>query len=275
LKKVRISRFVFLTVLSLLLISFSFALIFRNSSLVSAVSSPIRSFVFRIDYLVSAPFRAIDSMNEEVKNLFDTYAENKRLKKKVAELEDQSDLVSSLKEENEKLNSEVGMQSSVTSQISTIGRVIVRSPVSWYDALTVKLGNPGTVRKKMLVLSDGSLVGSVTDVRSDTASVSLLTNGSNFNIPIKIKTDSTEVYGLLEHYDLDKKCFVITDLNSSVDIKSGATVVTSGLDGDTVANVSVGTVSSEKSNSESLKRVIYVTPAADFSDISYVTIIGD
>lgn len=102
-----------------------------------------------------------------------------------------------------------------------------------------------------------------------------LTNGSNFNIPIKIKTDSTEVYGLLEHYDLDKKCFVITDLNSSVDIKSGATVVTSGLDGDTVANVSVGTVSSEKSNSESLKRVIYVTPAADFSDISYVTIIGD
>ena len=102
-KKVRISRFVFLTVLSLLLISFSFALIFRNSSLVSAVSSPIRSFVFRIDYLVSAPFRAIDSMNEEVKNLFDIYAENKRLKKKVAELEDQSDLVSSLKEENEKL----------------------------------------------------------------------------------------------------------------------------------------------------------------------------
>lgn len=43
-----------------------------------------------------------------------------------------------------------------------------------------------------------------------------------------------------------KKCFVITNLNSSVDIEEGDSVVTSGLDGDTVANISVGAVSSVK-----------------------------
>ena len=51
--------------------------------------------------------------------------------------------------------------------------------------------------------------------------------------------------------------------------------MTSGLDGDTVANIAVGSVSSVKNSSDNLERVVYVTPAADFSDISYVTIIGD
>ena len=60
-----------------------------------------------------------------------------------------------------------------------------------------------------------------------------------------------------------------------MDIEEGDSVVTSGLDGDTVANISVGTVSSVKNSSESLERVVYVTSTADFSDISYVTIVGD
>ena len=126
----------------------------------------------------------------------------------------------------------------------------------------------------MLVLSGGGLIGKVSNVDSTTSSITLLSNGSDFNIPIKITTSSAEVYGLLESYDLDKKCFVITNLNSSVDIEEGDSVVTSGLDGDTVANISVGAVSSVKNSSESLERVVYVTPTADFSDISYVTIVG-
>jgi len=275
LKKLRISRFVFFAVLILLLLGMSLAFLFRNSGVVSAISSPIRSVVARVDSVVSAPFRFLDSANEEIRDLFNTYSENKELKQKVAELEDQSELIDSLKEENEELNSEIGASSSITSQFSATGKVIVRSPVSWYDSLTVKLGKKNNITKKMLALSGGGLIGTVSDVDSTTSSITLLSNGSDFNIPIKITTSSAEVYGLLESYDSDKKCFVITNLNSSVDIEEGDSVVTSGLDGDTVANISVGTVSSVKNSSESLERVVYVTSTADFSDISYVTIVGD
>lgn len=61
---------------------------------------------------------------------FDTYSENKILKKKVAELESQSDLVSSLTEENQKLSREINSSSSISSQFSVTGQVIVRNPVS-------------------------------------------------------------------------------------------------------------------------------------------------
>ncbi|SDQ64433.1 rod shape-determining protein MreC [Streptococcus equinus] len=274
-KKLRISRFVFFAVVILLLLSFSLSLLFRNLGVISVVSSPIRSVVARVDSVVSAPFRSLGSLNEDIHDLFSTYSENKRLKKKVAELENQSEEIASLKTENEQLNNTINASSSIATQFSATGKVIVRSPVSWYESLTVKIGKDKNVAKKMLALSNGGLIGVVDDVDSSTSNIALLANGSDFSIPVKISTASGDLYGILESFDSEKKCFVVSNLNSSTDVVEGDSVVTSGLDGDTVANVSVGSVSSVKNSSENLERVVYVKPTADFSDISYVTVVGD
>lgn len=274
-KKLRISRFVFFAVVILLLLSFSLSLLFRNLGVISVVSSPIRSVVARVDSVVSAPFRSLGSLNEDIHDLFSTYSENKKLKKKVAELENQSEEIASLKIENEQLNNTINASSSISTQFSATGRVIVRSPVSWYESLTVKIGKDKNVAKKMLALSNGGLIGVVDDVDSSTSNIALLANGSDFSIPVKISTASGDLYGILESFDSEKKCFVVSNLNSSTDVVEGDSVVTSGLDGDTVANVSVGSVSSVKNSSENLERVVYVKPTADFSDISYVTVVGD
>lgn len=274
-KKLRISRFVFFAVVILLLLSFSLSLLFRNLGVISVVSSPIRSVVARVDSVVSAPFRSLGSLNEDIHDLFSTYSENKKLKKKVAELENQSEEITSLKIENEQLNNTINASSSISTQFSATGKVIVRSPVSWYESLTVKIGKDKNVAKKMLALSNGGLIGVVDDVDSSTSNIALLANGSDFSIPVKISTASGDLYGILESFDSEKKCFVVSNLNSSTDVVEGDSVVTSGLDGDTVANVSVGSVSSVKNSSENLERVVYVKPTADFSDISYVTVVGD
>ncbi|SFG30585.1 rod shape-determining protein MreC [Streptococcus equinus] len=274
-KKLRISRFVFFAVVILLLLSFSLSLLFRNLGVISVVSSPIRSVVARVDSVVSAPFRSLGSLNEDIHDLFSTYSENKKLKKKVAELENQSEEIASLKTENEQLNNTINASSSIATQFSATGKVIVRSPVSWYESLTVKIGKDKNVAKKMLALSNGGLIGVVDDVDSSTSNIALLANGSDFSIPVKISTASGDLYGILELFDSEKKCFVVSNLNSSTDVVEGDSVVTSGLDGDTVANVSVGSVSSVKNSSENLERVVYVKPTADFSDISYVTVVGD
>lgn len=274
-KKLRISRFVFFAVVILLLLSFSLSLLFRNLGVISVVSSPIRSVVARVDSVVSAPFRSLGSLNEDIHDLFSTYSENKKLKKKVAELENQSEEITSLKIENEQLNNTINASSSISTQFSATGKVIVRSPVSWYESLTVKIGRDKNVAKKMLALSNGGLIGVVDDVDSSTSNIALLANGSDFSIPVKISTASGDLYGILESFDSEKKCFVVSNLNSSTDVVEGDSVVTSGLDGDTVANVSVGSVSSVKNSSENLERVVYVKPTADFSDISYVTVVGD
>lgn len=250
-------------------------LLFRNTKSIVSFANPIKTVVSKIDTLISSPFRFLSSADSNIKDLFNTYAENKKLKARIQELENQEDLVQSLTEENEKLTQEIDNANLLVTKTSVIGKVIVRSPVSWYDALTVELGKNAKVSPKMLVVANGALLGLVSEVNASTASVTLLSSGSDFNLPIKIVTTNGDVYGLLKSYDVEKKQFLITNLNTSSPIQAGDRVVTSGLDGDTVANVAVGEVASVKDHTSNGEQEIYVTPLANFSEISYVTIIGD
>ena len=132
-KKLRISRFVFFAVVILLLLSFSLSLLFRNLGVISVVSSPIRSVVARVDSVVSAPFRSLGSLNEDIHDLFSTYSENKKLKKKVAELENQSEEIASLKTENEQLNNTINASSSISTQFSATGKGTDINPTPLID----------------------------------------------------------------------------------------------------------------------------------------------
>ncbi len=249
--------------------------LFRNSSVISTISSPVRTVVAKVDSIISMPFRFVSSANDNVQDLLNTYSENKKLKEQLSELNDQSVLVKNLSDENKILSDEINASSTLSSKVSLIGKTIVRSPVSWNETLTVNVGNDKGVKENMLALSGGGAIGIVSEVDSSTSSISLLSSGSQFNIPVKISTNSGDVYGLLESYNFEENYFLITDLNSSLTIEKDDSVVTSGLDGKTVSNISVGTVLTVETSSDSLNSKIYVNPTADFANISFVTIVGD
>ena len=144
------------------------------------------------------------------------------------------------------------------------------------DILTIDLGKNDGVTKNMLVLSNGNLVGKITQVTATSSSVKLLSNTKSIDeIPVKIATQKGDVFGILTHYDPKTSTFEITQLTSSLDVKKGDSVTTSGLDGQSVEGVSVGKVVSEENNSNNLSRKIFVKPAVDLSDISHVTLVGD
>lgn len=103
-----------------------------------------------MDSVVSAPFRYLESLNEDIHDLLILILKIK-IEEKVAELENQSEVIDSLKSENDQLNSAINASSSINTQFSAIGKVIVRSPVSWYDSLTVKLGKIIMLRKRCLL----------------------------------------------------------------------------------------------------------------------------
>jgi rod shape-determining protein MreC len=274
-KKLRISRFLFFLIVMVLSSLMLLFFLFRNSSVISTISSPVRTVVAKVDSIISMPFRFVSSANDNVQDLLNTYSENKKLKEQLSELNDQSVLVKNLSDENKILSDEINASSTLSSKVSLIGKTIVRSPVSWNETLTVNVGNDKGVKENMLALSGGGAIGIVSEVDSSTSSISLLSSGSQFNIPVKISTNSGDVYGLLESYNFEENYFLITDLNSSLTIEKDDSVVTSGLDGKTVSNISVGTVLTVETSSDSLNSKIYVNPTADFANISFVTIVGD
>ncbi|HFI0640687.1 TPA: rod shape-determining protein MreC [Streptococcus suis] len=254
---------------SLLFVTFSKGLqVPYLNNIVSVVVTPIQS-------VISVPTRFFSEQKDVLTDLMNAYEENKQLKEAIMSLEGMAAENTSLKEENASLRSSLGVVSDFPEKQLIPGLVLVRTPSSWSEHISINIGETSGVTSNALVVANGGLVGIVSSLSSDSAVVTLFTNSDEFTkLPVKISVDSKEIYGILSGYDADTNSFIINQLNSADEIAVGSNVVTSDLAGATPANVQIGKVLSVKSNSNSLNREVYVEPTASFSNIYSVLVVG-
>lgn len=254
---------------SLLFVTFSKGLqVPYLNNIVSVVVTPIQS-------VISIPTRFFSEQKGVLTDLMNAYEENKQLKEAIMSLEGMAAENTSLKEENASLRSSLGVVSDFPEKQLIPGSVLVRTPSSWSEHISINIGETSGVTSNALVVANGGLVGIVSSLSSDSAVVTLFTNSDEFTkLPVKISVDSKEIYGILSGYDADTNSFIINQLNSADEIAVGSNVVTSDLAGATPANVQIGKVLSVKSNSNSLNREVYVEPTASFSNIYSVLVVG-
>lgn len=229
-----------------------------------------------VDNVLSKPFHLLTDVKSDLEHLVNTYHENEELKATLSEIDSVSNEVSDLKEENAQLREMLDMKNSIKSDVKLSADVIARTPASWSNELTVNVGSENKVASTMLVVGNGGLIGSVDQVNEHSSQISLLTNKkNNENISVRIQSGSKTIYGIIVGYDEKKSAFIVSQLNTSDEIKEGSKVVTSGLGSYPVANISVGKVSSVASSSDYLTKEVYIKPSADFSDIRVVTLVGN
>lgn len=229
-----------------------------------------------VDNVLSKPFHLLTDVKSDLEHLVNTYHENEELKATLNEIDSASNEVSDLKEENAQLREMLDMKNSIKSDVKLSADVIARTPASWSNELTVNVGSENKVASTMLVVANGGLIGSVDQVNEHSSRISLLTNKkNNENISVRIQSGSKTIYGIIVGYDEKKSAFIVSQLNTSDEIKEDSKVVTSGLGSYPVANISVGKVSSVASSSDYLTKEVYIKPSADFSDIRVVTLVGN
>jgi len=229
-----------------------------------------------VDNVLSKPFHLLTDVKSDLEHLVNTYHENEELKATLNEIDSASNEVSDLKEENAQLREMLDMKNSIKSDVKLSADVIARTPASWSNELTVNVGSENKVASTMLVVGNGGLIGSVDQVNEHSSRISLLTNKKNSeNLSVRIQSGSKTIYGIIVGYDEKKSAFIVSQLNTSDEIKEGSKVVTSGLGSYPVANISVGKVSSVASSSDYLTKEVYIKPSADFSDIRVVTLVGN
>lgn len=229
-----------------------------------------------VDNVLSKPFHLLTDVKSDLEHLVNTYHENEELKATLNEIDSASNEVSDLKEENAQLREMLDMKNSIKSDVKLSADVIARTPASWSNELTVNVGSENKVASTMIVVGNGGLIGSVDQVNEHSSQISLLTNKkNNENISVRIQSGSKTIYGIIVGYDEKKSAFIVSQLNTSDEIKEGSKVVTSGLGSYPVANISVGKVSSVASSSDYLTKEVYIKPSADFSDIRVVTLVGN
>ena len=254
-----------LTASTLLLTTYSSWFVNGTSNLVSLV-----------DNVVSKPFSFVGEIKSDLGNLVQTYRENEDLKASLYQMDLDSNQLASLKEENQQLRELLSMRNAIDSNVKLSADVIARTPASWKNDLTVNVGSQNKATSSMLAVSNGGLIGSVQQVNDHSSQIGLLTNKKNVDkISVRIQSGSKTIYGIIVGYNEKKSALIVSQLNSSDEIKEGSKVVTSGLGSYTISNISVGKVDSVESSSDYLTKEVYVKPSADFSDIRVVTLVGN
>ncbi|MBE8848320.1 rod shape-determining protein MreC [Enterococcus durans] len=237
--------------------------------------SVVNDSVSFVDRAISAPVRWVENGVDSVHNLFTTYSENERLKEKIDSYDEVALKNKNYQKEIEALKKELELNQTLASYEKVTANVITRSPDTWQDMLIVDKGSKDGIEVDMAVMSQKGLIGRVIEVNNASSKIELLTssNESSNHFPVRVSSSSGEAFGLLKNYDEKTQALVVTQLTGDTKIKEGDVVQTSGLGGNSPADLPIGTVVKTKPDSFGLDREVYVKPYAGMYDISVVTIV--
>lgn len=228
-----------------------------------------------VNRVVAWPVNGVKGSVTAVSDLLNTYQENQRLKSQIQELAQTKVHDQALTQQNTKLKKELKLSHTLTDYTAVNATVIARTPSSWQDQVIIDKGSAAGIKKNMPVLSGSGLVGRVSEVNRTNSKIELLSNSSEsanrFAVQITNKSGST-VNGIVTGFDSNKNRIEMGNITSKTKIEKGDKVMTSGLGGIMPAGLLVGTVTATGTDNYGLASKVTIKPAADISNLSYVTV---
>jgi rod shape-determining protein MreC len=171
------------------------------------------------------------------------------------------------------LDSGNGIDSYVTAEVTG------QDPSLWYQTIEVDKGSQDGVSDNDPVIGDSGLVGKVSNVGSNFAIVTLLTDPS-FGVSAEVQDGSGDT-GVLVPLAGNPQALQLTDLSPTAPIKNQQLVVTSGITdpNDSALNslypagIPIGTVSDFSQDTLANDRQVQVTPSVNLRNLPFVQIL--
>ena len=175
--------------------------------------------------------------------------------------------------ENERLRSLMENYEKYSQYDPIFARVIGKDTGNWFNNFTIDKGSANGVVENMTVMSADGVVGRVVEVGLDYAKVMAIIDGSSgVAALIERNRDNGVVRGMVDDTTGDTllQMNYLPDIN---DVRTGDTVLTSGLDGVFIKGLPIGTVTQISRQSSGLMQYVVITPFADFEHIEEVILL--
>ncbi|MDO4522879.1 MAG: rod shape-determining protein MreC [Eubacteriales bacterium] len=201
-------------------------------------------------------------------------AENEALQAKVDELTVENTQLLQDREELNSLRDLYELDHKYESYEKVGARVISREDGgNWYSLFTIDKGSNDGLGVDMNVMAGSGLVGIITDVGPNWATVrSIIDDYSNVSAEISETSDTCIIAGDLELTDKGTVRLVkLEDPDSAA--KTGDTVVTSVISDKFLPGILIGYISEINTDANNLTRSGFVNPVVDFKDIKEVLVI--
>ena len=202
-------------------------------------------------------------------------AENQQLKEKVNELTiENSELVQDTYELG-RLRDMYQLDAKYPGYTKVAARVIGKDAGNWFSTFMIDKGTDNGINIDCNVIADGGLVGIVTRVGKDWASVrSIIDDSSNVSAMTLSTSDTCIVKGDLELMS-DGHIQLMQLLDEADKIQVGEEIVTSNISVKYLEGIPIGYVSELSYDANKLTKSGTITPIADFQHLQEVLVITD
>jgi rod shape-determining protein MreC len=189
------------------------------------------------------PVTFFSRMDSKLKTLDQAQAEVEKLRKQVAELSVENQVLADKTTENARLREMLGFRAASPYRLRAC-RVISRAPSSWWDTVQVNVGwqDDPDLAKDQPVVSPRGVVGKTGNVSRDTTDVILMVSQ---NCSISAFVEGTHDHGIVKgqgNFEEGKPRVMLDYLPKESQVAPGQFIITSGLGPYFPAGLRLGTV---------------------------------
>jgi rod shape-determining protein MreC len=193
--------------------------------------------------------------------------ENRMLKQKIAELQEENHRMKEMKLANERLRQL--LQFREKDSPSMIGaEVIGQDPSSWFKSVTINKGERDGVKKGMAVISPAGVIGQILKTAPHYATVLLLTD---YNSAVDSIVQRTRAKTIVEGKG-ENRC-QLKYLRRAEEVAVGDVVVTSGLGGNFPKGLMVGEIKKVDKKGHGVFQYAELVPSVDLTQLEEVLVI--
>ena len=202
-------------------------------------------------------------------------AENETLKTRVDELTEENTRLRSEQFELERLRSLYELDQEYMQYHKIGARIIAKDSGSWFSVFRIDKGSDDGIKEDMNVIAGGGLVGIVTDVGANYATVrSIIDDSSRVSAMAQQSGDSCIVAGDLQLFKEGR--LKLSYMEKDDDIKDGDMIVTSNISGKFLPGILVGYATDITVDyNDNLTKSGYLIPASRIDRLSEVLVITD
>ena len=228
---------------------------------------PVQTGVNRVGSAVYSNFKNQEKMRTAL-------ADNESLREQVATLTMENTRLQSDSYELSRLRKLYELNQTYGQYRMTGARVIAKDTGNWFHVFRIDKGARDGIKPDMNVVGDGGLIGIVTDVGDNYATVrSIIDDVSRVSAMAIQSNDTCIVSGNLQLYANGK--LKISDITDTADIKDGDAIVTSTVSSKFLPGILIGYAGALKTDPDRLTRSGTLVPVADFETIQEVLVILD
>ncbi len=243
--------------------------------IILAAIPPTRKFLRQIILGASRPVAAFLS-NESmptrsfllgVSEIYFLQEQNAELREKLAHNQVAESQIEELRNENQILKKQIGFVENSANKELIPAKIIQREPITFLDSIVVNRGENDGVKIGQPVVSEGALVGRVSELFPGESKITLITSKNSI---IQAMLQKSRNLGVLKG---GISGITLENIPQDIEVAPSELVVTSGLGGGIDSGILIGEVRGERSSRAEIFKTLNIQPTVDFNRLELVFIL--